>query len=273
MRWFSTIVVFVLVALKGKPAPAREPEPVATPRDTEPGWRAVLPHLGILITVATFVAIVWRIYAIANYNSTTAAAIVQLGGASTVALATAITSIQMVAALLFGSAVAFARSRLVRRENGWEWLTILVGTLPFLLALPWTFVAVGWALILWPEYKRWARKRRAKRGQKPKPTPIPDASGMPSSVYWPIFIIMASLSASLISWLPTQRVSVEGRAAFTAYVVTEQDGHTYLLNAKSRLIERVDTNDLVVSLCEEPPDWWSTRALGKAGAERYPQCP
>ena len=234
----------------------------------KPWW---VEHIGIILSASLFAIISLRILGVADWDATVALAIVQSGGVTDVALASALSSAPTLVSLaLVVMAARFCTAILERRVDYWSWAPALYGLLLVLFLVPTSYLIGVAALIAISFAVRGSLERR--RGQEGHGVRNPYSPAERRA--WLISVLGGQIMiASMTAWLPSESLSINGGDAFAGYVVSDDAGMvTVLRDEGSPKIERVDAESVERSYCEESTSWpW--RPLIGLGISTLDECP
>jgi hypothetical protein len=247
-----------------------ESEASSAPGSPSSGGRLQLSSFGWLLTGGAFVYVAWRILGVSGYDTNTALAVVQAGGAGNVALGIALASAAPVVLLiniLWWLAVYFE----------WQWVRDLPNDMkislaaplqvPTLFLLPAGASLVSLLFFVWMTYL-WKRPK----GHSP--------NADLSRAGWALVIFVAWIASPLwlqvsSPWLPSEELAPKGEPALTAYVLGTENGELVVLQRGEEIkLRRVPVDGLQRNLCSNPKPWplRSVRELLPSEAP-YPRCP
>jgi hypothetical protein len=255
---------------------AAEPQEGPPPHELQPAQLLALAtkHFGLLVSSTTFILVALRVLGTAEWNPTTALALVQVGGAGNVALSSALSVVPLVATLLLLLVMPWA----YRNAYLWPvikdhrpffvftvigvWFGVYFATLSiFVLVVAWT--ATG------------AIRGAIARRHMSAPTTLIRATR-----YQGGDVLLAAVLGALIlitvletSYLPTERLDTPDTKPFTGFVVGERDDSMLVLR-NGEGIEEYDTDTLTRQLCNRTDDSILARPLLTLVVDApYPACP
>lgn len=240
------------------------------------GWRSAIDeHLGLTISAIAFFLVSFRVLGLSDYDTLTALALVQAGGAVNVALGSALASASTVAAIVLMQTATRAGMHLGRTDDddaAWNSAPYLWIVWIFWVMAQWwvLLMAVGLFLLAW-----W----RTTRSLRPASTSNESRSAPISSAERRAWLVASIVPQILVTasqpWLPSEVLNVRGERPFTAYVVAEKDESVVILRREKRnRIDRIPEADITKrELCTTDQGLWGETLIGLAASPRYRTCP
>lgn len=229
-------------------------------------------HVGLLLSAATTVLVALRVLGVSGWNPTTAAAIVQAGGATNVALAGILTAVPVVTNILLLLIVPWCY------EVGLRW--------PFLnhrgayaaLAIVGLLAIAG--LVIWPIEGAVAGTLLAGAAvgtiRRRRGLAAPSAVGG----FWGRGDVAALLALGLFyavtelesPFYPAERLDPPDSQPFTGYVVGNRDEYTLVLRAEKGIVA-YESRTLDRELCDLGEGWLGSTVLELLNDSPYKRCP
>jgi hypothetical protein len=235
-----------------------------------PIWRE---HMGLLASASLAGIVILRLLGVANWDLTTALAIADVAGTTSVTLNSILASLPTILTMGLTTALLPAWVRLRRRSSVERWAALSASSLPLLLVValaPLTvLLAAATVVLLTVAVKRMAKQRNAPKG--PKRAAADQASPFEQRAAWAGMIALVVATTSTTPWLPTETISVDGAPSFVGYVVGVRDIETVVLTHSGRKLEVFPTASMERAYCT-PDSAWAKSALQLAMPPRYEAC-
>jgi hypothetical protein len=183
-------------------------------------------HAGLLVGVGGFTLVALRVLAVSNYNTTTARAIVEAGGAANVALGSALASVQTLGVFFLTSLAIIAGRRVYygQRVLPRSWYAVGAVWCLYLAVFVVPVASLLLAVLIVPG--AWALRRL-----RPPAGHFVPWRRDPGMIAYLIggFLLPQIVAISGQPWLPPERFERDGEPPFTGYVVGERDGSLIIL--------------------------------------------
>lgn len=232
-------------------------------------------HIGLIISGALTIFLVFKILAVADWDPTTAKGIVSASGTTNVLVGATIVFLPTLYALFVISVLPLIQSRLelkkrtsversaARMLETWP-LTLMIFIVPLYLVL-----AIVAMLILSVVTKFVVRRRKVSRPLQPE-NRISRFEANAVALSAALFLLFGSLANP---WLPTESIKSGGGAPQVVYVLSQDDRQIVMLLDKPRRLERRDLEGLTREFCLKPSLWFERTALQLGSTPGYRDCP
>jgi len=236
-------------------------------------------HLGLVVTAVVFFSITWRILVLARFNGTTALGIVQLGGATDIAVAGALASVPVVAGTLYllglmwlGLRVKDPDTPLTFKFDPWFYILAPLIMLA-LFFLPLSFLAAGPLWLLRSYGLRWWRVHRGSTEESSTSRSAP-LSRTQTRLWAGSAVLVAVLGSASQSWLPTEHFTPRSGEPITGYAIA-REGKSIVIVTRGRPVRllRVSASGLRREFCEPSLSWWEIGLPDLGQDSRYEDCP
>lgn len=274
---------------------------------TEPQGIKWTEHLGLMISFALTVLLVFKILAVADWDPSTAKGIIATNGTANVLVGAALVALPMLYAFFIIAALPFIRARLEMssRTNVERAAARYAESVPLILLLflvP-AYVVIGIFVILILSIAakaatRWRASRtsvaaplaeahdvlpaRAADGKSAAPTQTTDAAPAPSNRISGFEATSAALGAVLLTlwgslgepWLPTEVIKPANGELQVAYVLNQDDQQIIGLLDYPRRLQRWAVDGLDREYCLKTTAWWQRTVMQQVRyTPRYRVCP
>lgn len=227
---------------------AEELDPHPQPRKMQP-----LPHLAIVVTIASALAASLKVYSFAHWDTYTVSTILMHQSFSGLfAIVLLVLLPVALAATLFMQSVSLGES--IREEEPWRIEAVLCGLLavgvvafsPWRSAVP--AIAVSGFLVTYALVVRLVRGRLERKGKtapwllrKGPLRPVPNVRVL--TVGWVVFGILA-VSVTDSGWMPKERLVLDQAQARVGYVLAVQGDHFVWVDDGDRAVDFIPTASL-----------------------------
>lgn len=264
-------------------------------------------HLGLMISFALTVFLVFKILAVADWDPTTAKGIIAANGTTNVLVGATLVALPMLYALFIFTALPLIRARLEisSRTNVERAAAQYAESVPLLLLLflvP-TYVVIGiFVLLIVSIAAKAANLRRASRrgvaaplaeasdvasaggagGEPAAPPQTTDAAPAPSNRIRGFEATSAALGAVLLTlwgslgepWLPTEVIKPANGELQVAYVLNQDDQQIIALLDYPRRLQRWAVDGLNREYCLKTTAWWQRTVMQQVRyIPKYQVCP
>lgn len=248
-----------------------EPRRAAAAGSKEPPWRQ---HLGLVVSGALTVFLVFKILAVAGWDSTTAMGIVAASGTANVLVGATFTILPTLYGFLILVALPEIQKRLeLRQRNSAERAAVrMLETWPFViltLIVP-LYLVLGILLLTALQVGiKLMHRRRALRNLPPRRGGVSQFEANAVALAAAAWLIFASLGSP---WLPAQIVSTSLGQPQTVYIINSQGDQTVVLLDAPRRLERFETRDMDLRYCEKSSHWIIRPPIQLASNPGYAPC-
>jgi hypothetical protein len=237
---------------------------------TKPFWQE---HLGILVSAALSIFVIFKVSAVAGWNPTTARGIVTENGTTNVLIGSTLASLPTLYVFFFLAVLPRIEARLELRKRSpversaagmlqtWP-VTLLLFIVPIYLV-----IAMFGFLLLSFVARIIVRKRKVEAKPENRVSRFEANAVLLSALVWSVFFSLSS------PWLATETITVAGRGEATGYVLGSDDRGVVVLLDRPRRLERFDVSTIETAFCERHTSWINKTVLQFSSQPGYPKCP
>lgn len=248
-----------------------EPRRAAAAGSEEPPWRQ---HLGLVVSGTLTAFLVFKILAVAGWDSSTAMGIVAAAGTANVLIGATFTVLPTLYGFMIVVALPQIQKRLeLRNRNSAERAAFrMLETWPFViltLIVPLYLVLEILLLLGFQIGVKLIHRGRASRNLPPRRGGVSrfEANAVASAAA--AWLIFASLGSP---WLPAQTISTSLGQPQTGYILNSQGDQTVVLLDAPRRLERFETRDMDLQYCEKSSHWLFRPPIQLASNPGYAPC-
>lgn len=231
-------------------------------------------HVGTIASILLATVVALKIYAVADWNPTTATGIMATNGTTNVIIGSLLASLPIAYWFLFMFALPRLEQKLeLKNKSTIEKYAVFTHTWPILLFLfivPLYLVFIALALLIVIILASLIQSKR-----KSMKTKNHYVSRFEANTILLSSIATATFFSLHAPWLPPQTIHFSGKGDHTVYVLSSNDSYSEVLLDRPRQILKIDTSALNSAKYCENSSHWITRTLYQALGDKpnYPTCP